>query len=211
MSHLVKRKIKPVLPIYLVALTWIVCALLFPIYKTGYFLITLGLSLIVYFVSRKLCPMRIQEVEVDYATGSETADELLNNISSLLSQLHQLNEDIPDAHLSAAMDRMETAGKGIIKEVEHAPDKATQISRFSYYYLPEVVNIMTSYLHMEQSGAKGENSTQIINDIHKNADTMATVFENQLDALYQSNAMDISTDLEVLNSIAQSQNLLKSK
>jgi len=36
---------------------------------------------------------------------------------------------------------------------------------------------------------------------------MATAFENQLDALYSAEAMDISTDIEVLENIMRGQNL----
>ena len=43
----------------------------------------------------------------------------------------------------------------------------------------------------------------------RNAETTATAFENQLDALYSAEAMDISTDIEVLDSILKSQNLAK--
>ena len=40
-------------------------------------------------------------------------------------------------------------------------------------------------------------------------DLLVTAFENQLDALYSAEAMDISTDIEVLDSILKSQNLAK--
>ena len=37
--------------------------------------------------------------------------------------------------------------------------------------------------------------------------TLVTAFENQLDALYSAEALDISTDIEVLEGILKSQNL----
>ena len=43
----------------------------------------------------------------------------------------------------------------------------------------------------------------------EDAATTAIAFENQLDALYSAEAMDISTDIEVLDSILKSQNLAK--
>ena len=57
--------------------------------------------------------------------------------------------------------------------------------------------------------AKGENAAQIESELRRNAATTATAFENQLDALYSAEAMDISTDIEVLDSILKSQNLAK--
>ena len=56
---------------------------------------------------------------------------------------------------------------------------------------------------------QGENAAQIEAELRRNAETTATAFENQLDALYSAEAMDISTDIEVLDSILKSQNLAK--
>ena len=60
---------------------------------------------------------------------------------------------------------------------------------------------------MVQSGIQGKNSQQIMEEVRANAATMATAFENQLDGLYSAEAMDISTDIEVLDHILKSQNL----
>jgi len=83
------------------------------------------------------------------------------------------------------------------------------VDRFARYYLPEVVKLMGTYAALEQNGVRGENAAQIEAELRRNAETTATAFENQLDALYSAEAMDISTDIEVLDSILKSQNLAK--
>lgn len=83
------------------------------------------------------------------------------------------------------------------------------MDRFARYYLPEVVKLMGTYVALEQNGVRGENAAQIEAELRRNAETTATAFENQLDALYSAEAMDISTDIEVLDSILKSQNLAK--
>ena len=65
----------------------------------------------------------------------------------------------------------------------------------------------TTYDTVVQSCFKGENSQQILNEVRRNTTTIAKAFENQLDALYSAEAMDISTDIEVLDGILKSQNL----
>ena len=65
----------------------------------------------------------------------------------------------------------------------------------------------TTYETVLQAGFKGENSQQILNEVRRNTTTIAKAFENQLDALYSAEAMDISTDIEVLDGILKSQNL----
>ena len=149
----------------------------------------------------------MQRVEQPYATGSENTDAMLNGIAANLDALHKLNDAIPDAELSRQLDRMEKAGRGIVLAVEQKPDKARTVDRFARYYLPEVVKIMSAYAQMEKGGITGENAAQILSEVRRNAGTMATAFENQLDALYSAEAMDISTDIEVLENIMRGQNL----
>ena len=209
MSKLQQIRKKPVLPLWLAALAWPVGALLLPVYTLWGLAATAVLSLVVYLAASRLCPVRIVTREVPYATGSEDVDAMLSGIEANLNALHALNDAIPDPQLSAQMDRMEKAGRGILQAVEASPDKAEQVSRFARYYLPEVVKIMAAYARMEQNGIRGDNAEQIQSEVRANAATMATAFENQLDGLYSAEAMDISTDIQVLDTILKSQNLAR--
>ena len=222
-----EKRTRPVLPIYLAALVWPVGALLLPAYRLSNLLIIAGLSLAAYGLGNKLCPTRVIRKQVPYATGSEDVDAMLSGISANLDKLHALNDAIPDPELSAAMTRMEKAGRSIVRVVERQPEKAKQVDRFARYYLPEAVKILAAYARIEkdfadvgmdmgerttydtvvQAGFKGENSQQILNEVRRNTTTIAKAFENQLDALYSAEAMDISTDIEVLDGILKSQNL----
>lgn len=202
-----EKRTRPVLPIYLAALVWPVGALLLPAYRLTNLLIIAGLSLAAYGLGTKFCPTRVIRKQVPYATGSEDVDTMLSGISANLDKLHALNDAIPDPELSAAMTRMEKAGRSIAAAVEQAPDKARSIDRFARYYLPEVIKLMTTYANMEKNGVKGGNADQILTELRRNAATTAKAFENQLDALYSAEAMDISTDIEVLDGILKSQNL----
>ena len=202
-----EKRTRPVLPIYLAALVWPVGALLLPAYRLSNLLIIAGLSLAAYGLGTKFCPTRVIRKQVPYASGSEDVDTMLSGISANLDKLHALNDAIPDPELSAAMTRMEKAGRSIAAAVEQAPDKARSIDRFARYYLPEVIKLMTTYANMEKNGVKGGNADQILTELRRNAATTAKAFENQLDALYSAEAMDISTDIEVLDGILKSQNL----
>ena len=202
-----EKRTRPVLPIYLAALVWPVGALLLPAYRLSNLLIIAGLSLAAYGLGTKFCPTRVIRKQVPYATGSEDVDTMLSGISANLDKLHALNDAIPDPELSAAMTRMEKAGRSIAAAVEQTPDKARSIDRFARYYLPEVTKLMTTYANMEKNGVKGGNADQILTELRRNAATTAKAFENQLDALYSAEAMDISTDIEVLDGILKSQNL----
>ena len=229
MTNWLEKTKRPVLPIYLAALVWPIMALVLPIYTLGGLVLTAAVSAGAYFAGTKLCPTRVVRTYVPYATGSEDVDAMLTEITAKLDELHELNDEIPDAQLSYEMDRMEKAGRSIVRVVERQPEKAKQVDRFARYYLPEAVKILAAYARIEkdfadvgmdmgerttyetvvQAGFKGENSQQILNEVRRNTTTIAKAFENQLDALYSAEAMDISTDIEVLDSILKSQNLAK--
>lgn len=209
MSKWQEKRVRPVLPLYLAALACLLAALVFPPYTLANLALVAVCSGAVYALGRRFCPVRVVRTLVPYATGSEDVDALLTGIAANLDALHALNDAIPDPALSRSMDRMEKAGRSIVAVVEGAPDKARQIDRFARYYLPEVVKLMGAYANLEKNGVRGENAAQIETELRRNAETTATAFENQLDALYSAEALDISTDIEVLDSILKSQNLTK--
>ena len=97
------------------------------------------------------------------------------------------------------------AGRAILEELRRAPDKAPQLDRFARYYLPEAVKIMSAYARLQR--VQGPNADGMRQEVLDTAGTIARAFENQLDALYSAEALDLSTDIEVLESILKSQNL----
>ena len=49
------------------------------------------------------------------------------------------------------------------------------------------------------SGAGGENAKSLMSDVEKNAGTIASAFEAQLDALFAGEVLDVSSDIAVLD------------
>lgn len=196
---------RPVLPWYLAALVWPVAALALPIYQPWALGATAVLSAAVGLAAARLCPARLVRRQVPCTTGDAEADRLLTDIAGRLDALGALNGAIPDPELSRQMDRMEAAGRAILEELRRAPDKAPQLDRFARYYLPEAVKIMSAYARLQR--VQGPNVDGMRQEVLDTAGTIAQAFENQLDALYSAEALDLSTDIEVLESILKSQNL----
>lgn len=207
MSRIQEKKIKPVLPLYLAAAAWVVCALLLPLYRLWALVLTAAISLGVYLVAGRLCPDRYRVVEVGFQTGAQDVDQMLEGIQKNLDALHQVNQQIPDPQLSGYMDRMEQAGRSILAQVEQHPEKASAIRRFANHYLPDSVKILSTYAELVRGGVKGENAQRIKEEINENAQTVAKAFENQLDALFAAQSLDISADLTVLDTMLRAQGL----
>ena len=209
MSKIIRTQKPSVLPFYAAALVFVVLCAVLPVYKLWALLVALGGAAVAFGVAQKTCPPRVVEHEVPFHTGVEDVDQMLTDIQQKLDTLHALNEALPDPQLSAAMTRMEKAGRSIVEAVEANPAKAKQVRRFANYYLPDAVNVLQQYAKLAKQGVRGENAAAIRAEVEHNASSIATAFENQLDALYSAEAMDISTDIEVLDSILKSQNLAK--
>ena len=172
-------------------------------------LVALGGAAVAFGVAKKTCPPRVVEHEVPFHTGVEDVDQMLTDIQQKLDTLHALNEALPDPQLSAAMTRMEKAGRSIVETVEANPAKAKQVRRFANYYLPDAVNVLQQYAKLAKQGVRGENAAAIRAEVEHNAASIATAFENQLDALYAAESMDLSADLTVLQNMLKGQGLSK--
>lgn len=207
---MVEKKIPSALPIYLAAVVFFVCALLLPIYQMWAILLAAALSAAAWGVSRRLIPPRVVMVPAPgpvYATGERELDDVLNKASGDLDALHALNARIPDEALSRSIDRMETAGRAILKEVAGSPEKAREIRKFAAYYLPTAVKVLTQYAELEAAGATGENARALEREVKANGEIIAKAFEAQLDALFAGDVLDVSSDLEVLNAMARGDGL----
>ena len=205
MSKIIRTRKPSVLPFYAGALVFVVLCAVLPVYKLWALLVALGGAAAAFVLGQKFCPPHVVEHEVPFHTGQDDVDAMLTDIQQKLDT--RLNASLPDPALSAAMDRMEKAGRSIVEAVEANPAKAKQVRRFANYYLPDAVNILQQYATLARQGVKGENAAAIRTEVEHNAASIATAFENQLDALYAAESMDLSADLTVLQNMLKGQGL----
>lgn len=209
MSKIIRTRKPSVLPYYAAALAFVVLCAVLPVYRLWALLAALGVAVLAFAGAKKICPPRVVETEVPFHTGVDDVDAMLTEMQQQLDTLHALNEALPDPQLSAAMARMEKAGRSIVETVEATPAKAKQVRRFANYYLPDAVNVLQQYAKLAKQGVRGENAASIRAEVEHNAASIATAFENQLDALYAAESMDLSADLTVLQNMLKGQGLSK--
>ncbi len=207
MSKIIRTRKPSILPYYAAALAFVVLCAVLPVYRLWALLAALGAAVLAFAGAKKICPPRVVETEVPFHTGVDDVDAMLTEMQQQLDTLHALNEALPDPQLSAAMARMEKAGRSIVETVEATPAKAKQVRRFANYYLPDAVNVLQQYAKLAKQGVRGENAASIRAEVEHNAASIATAFENQLDALYAAESMDLSADLTVLQNMLKGQGL----
>ena len=204
MAHIVK---KSPWPVYAVGLVWLIFGLFLPLYKLIHFLAAAGLSIAAYLVVQKLCPDKTftvpdPEPEREPATtGSPELDELIRQRDLALSEMHRLNDSIEDPKISAQIDHMEAVTAKIIAHVVEHPRKLPQIRKFLNYYLPTTLKLLNAYDRMDAAGISGANIDGTMGNIETMMDTVATAFDRQLDALFGDEALDISTDITVMENM----------
>ncbi len=200
----IEKRIPSALPWYVAGGLFLLGAVALPVYHIGGLAASIALAVGGYVVAKKKIPPRIEYVDVPqqpFATGEAALDQVLEQAQKHLEQLAVLNEHIPQPELSAQIDRMEQAGEAILEHIRRHPEKARSIRRFASYYLPTSVRILTSYAELYASGANGENARSLMTDVEKNAATIAHAFEAQLDALFAGTMLDVSAEIDVLDSM----------
>ncbi|HIV43988.1 MAG TPA: 5-bromo-4-chloroindolyl phosphate hydrolysis family protein [Candidatus Faecalibacterium avium] len=116
----------------------------------------------------------------------------------LLRQLHQAGQAITDPDMKGKADRLEQVSARIFALAEADPDKEEQLRKFTSYYLPTSLKLLHTYAQLDSQGVDGENIAKTKQSIERSLDLLVTAFENQLDKLFQSDALDVSADIAAL-------------
>lgn len=209
-SRFIEKSHPSAVPFLITAASIVVFGLIFPLYRIWGILLTAALCTVVFLISRKIFPARVEKIEVppEYKTGIKELDEALTEADGHIMKLRKLNEAIPNEKITAAIDRMVVAGDSILSELAKNPQKARSMRRFLTYYLPTAVKLMESYSMQQNAGFSGENLSEIKDRIENNSETIAKSFEASLDSLYAGEAIDINADIAVLNSMVNGKNEL---
>ena len=193
---------KSVIPLYAAAATWLLYALLFPLYKLPLFLLAATASAVVGIVARMFCRDTVEEVpEEPVSTGNQELDKMIADGKKAIAEMKRLDDSIADPTISAQIVRLQELSGKIFAQVEANPEKLLQIRRFMNYYLPTTLKILNAYDRMGEQGVSGENISSTMQKVETMMSTIVTAFERQLDSLFGSEAMDISSDMVVLENL----------
>ena len=126
----------------------------------------------------------------------------------ILKELRRINDAIPDEEMSAKISRLEAVSARIFEQIQDDPDKLPQLRKFMDYYLPTSLKLLDTYAELDAQGVEGANITESKTRIERSMDTLVTAFENQLDKLFQDDALDVSADIEVMEKMLSADGLV---
>lgn len=148
-----------------------------------------------------------REDEAKKSAAEREQEAQQSEYDRIIAAIRQADEDIDDEAMSEKIRRMQAITAAIFQEVEEHPEKKSQITRFMNYYLPTTLKLLDSYARIEEQGVSGANMAKAKADIEGIADTLVDGYEKQLDNLYRAEAVDIASDVSVIEKMMKADGL----
>ena len=207
MATAAKKVNKPVAPFYAVAAIWLGYSFLMGLHNFWDYLVVILLSVVVFrwlntaSAGDESTTETVEEKKEPETTGNAELDKMIADGEKAVSEMRRLNDSIEDEKISADIERLEKSSKAIFEQVKASPEKLPQIRKFMDYYLPTTLKLLNAYDRMSATGISGENIDTTKAKVETMMTTIVSAFEKQYDALFGTDALDISTDITVLETM----------
>ncbi len=140
-------------------------------------------------------------------TGDSAIDRMLDDEEKAIAEMRRLDDAIEDPKVSAQIVHLEEVTTKIVDFVIAHPDKKAQVRRFFNYYLPTSIKLLNSYDRMDDTGISGTNIDGTKEQVELMMDKALESFDLQLDSLYADEAMDVTTEIKVMESLLSQEGL----
>lgn len=179
-------------------------------------LITSDESYVHYLETKQKQAVKKQEEVVETKRAQDAADakkldaqaqEVLNRGNEFIRQIRRCNDAIPGQEISDKISRMETLVRKIFDRVQTHPEVVSELKKLMDYYLPMTIKLLNAYADMDAQPIQGENIQASKREIEATLDTLNTAFEKLLDSIFKATALDVSSDITVLQTLLAQEGL----
>ena len=215
-----------VLPIYIFVLAWLICSFFFPMYKMWGMVASFLISAVICGVSTAVLPRLIktrspeaddepEEQPKKPRAQSRPAEKPLDpEVAAVVEEGHtaikemgRLYGSIKSPEVRSRINELMRISDKIIQDAIDDPSDVPDIRKFLDYYLPTTIKLLNAYDRMSGQGIEGENLSKSMNSIENMLDTAIEAFKRQLDSLFEDQALDIETDISVMNRMLEREGL----
>ena len=208
------RKKRHTSPIYTFAGVWLVAACFLPMYRLWALLLTLGLSSFCAYLMGKHAAKKEQKQAEAPAAEAQPAqqktaapqksygpeiDPILQEGNRALSEMGRIYMSVQDVEVRKKINELMRITDKITQDAIHDPSDIPQIKKFMNYYLPTTIKLLNAYDRMSAQGIEGENLDKSMKNINDMLDQAIEAYKKRLDSLFENQALDIETDIEVMN------------
>lgn len=206
--------------IYSFAITWLILSMFFPLFRilgiAACLLMSLGVAYIVSKViaasRRKKAAQEAAEAEAERTKKAAEApppvekksygpeiDPIIEEGNRALSEMGRLYMSIKDPEVRKKINELMRITDKIVQNAIDDPSDIPQIKKFMNYYLPTTIKLLNSYDRMSAQGIEGENLDKSMKSINEMLDAAIVAYKKRLDSLFENQALDIETDIAVMN------------
>lgn len=133
--------------------------------------------------------------------------EVLDRGNAFIAKIRACNDAIPGEEISGKISRMEEIVRRIFQRAQTHPEIVPDLKKLMDYYLPMTVKLLDAYADMDAQPIQGETILASKREIEDTLDTLNQAFEKLLDDLYKETALDVSSDISVLNTLLAQEGL----
>ena len=133
--------------------------------------------------------------------------EVLDRGNAFILEIRRCNDAIPGEEISEKISHMELLVRRIFDRAQAHPEVVPDLKKLMDYYLPMTVKLLNAYAEMDAQPIQGETIQASKVEIEKTLDTLNAAFAKILDDLFQDAAMDVSSDISVLNTLLAQEGL----
>ena len=220
------RKKRHTSPIYTFAGVWLVAACFLPMYRLWALLLTLGLSSFCAYLMGKHAAKKEQKQAEAPAAEAQPAqpktaapqksygpeiDPILQEGNRALSEMGRIYMSVQDVEVRKKINELMRITDKITQDAIHDPSDIPQIKKFMNYYLPTTIKLLNAYDRMSAQGIEGENLDKSMKSINEMLDQAIVAYKKRLDSLFENQALDIETDIEVMNQMLAREGLTGGK
>ena len=133
--------------------------------------------------------------------------EVLDKGNTFIAEIRRCNELIPGHEISEKISRIELLVQRIFERAASHPEIIPDLKKMMDYYLPMTVKLLNAYADMDAQPVQGETILSSKREIEQTLDTLNLAFEKLLDSVFEDTALDVSSDISVLQTLLAQEGL----
>lgn len=218
------KKKKAVKVIYGFTIAWIIAAAFLPLYRIWGLLLAAAVSTFVAYLLGRSSVQKENEAGREQVSKSAAApervekksygpeiDPIVEEGNRALSEMGRLYMSIKDTEVRKKINELMRITDKITQDAIADPSDIPQIKKFMNYYLPTTIKLLNAYDRMSAQGIEGENLDKSMKNINEMLDAAIEAFKKRLDSLFEDQALDIETDIKVMNTMLAREGLSGNK
>ena len=152
-----------------------------------------------------------KEQEVQKKSYGPEIDPILQEGNKALAEMGRLYMSIQDPEVRGKINEIMRVTDKIVQDAINDPTDIPQIKKFMNYYLPTTIKLLNAYDRMSSQGIEGENLDKSMKSINAMLDDAIEAYKKMLDSLFANQALDIETDIDVMNKMLAREGLTGEK